>query len=319
MSLPESAPEAIAPAEAAIAPASLASKDGRNGVLAALAAYTLWGFLPLLFRQIEAVGSVMIVAERTVWSLLLLGAILALTGGFAEIRALFADRRRALGTLLSAVLLAGNWLLYVWAVETGQVLEASFGYFINPMVNVAMGMVLLGERQNRLQTISIGIAVLAIAIQAVALGNIPFIALGLALSFGFYGYFRKTAQLGPASGLFAETAMLAPIALGFVIYTFVTSGPGIHADPVSMTLLVLTGPATAIPLLLFAFAVRRLRLTTIGMFQYIAPSLQFLVAIFLFGEHLNGLRLVSFALIWVSLMVFSYDSFRRRGQVAGAA
>ena len=317
MSLPESAPEAIAPAEVA-APSRPAANEGRNGILAALAAYTLWGFLPLLFREVEAAGSVLIVAERTVWSLLLLAGILAFSGGFGEVRALFADRKRALGTLLSAVLLAGNWLLYVWAVETGQVLEASFGYFINPLVNVLMGMILLGERQNRLQTISILIAAVAIGIQAVALGNIPFIALGLALSFGFYGYFRKTAQLGPASGLFAETAMLTPVALGFVIYTIISSGPGVHADPYLMTLLVLTGPATAIPLLLFAFAVRRLRLTTIGMFQYIAPSIQFLVAIFLFGEHLNELRLLSFALIWVSLMVFSYDSFRRRGRLAAA-
>jgi chloramphenicol-sensitive protein RarD len=315
MSLPESAsPEAIAPAEAA--PARHVSNDGRNGVLAALAAYTLWGFLPLLFRAVEAAGSVMIVAERTLWSLLLLAVILAFTGGFAEVRALFADRKRALGTLLSAVLLAGNWLLYVWAVETGQVLEASFGYFINPLVNVLMGMILLGERQNRLQTISILIAVVAIGIQAVGLGSIPFIALGLALSFGFYGYFRKTAQLGPASGLFAETAMLTPLALGYVIYNIMTWGPGIHADPYHMLLMFLTGPATAIPLLLFAFAVRRLRLTTIGMFQYIAPSIQFLLAITLFDEHLNGLRLLSFALIWISLMVFSYDSFRRRAKTS---
>lgn len=315
MSLPESAPEAIAPVEVA-APSHPAANDGRNGILAALAAYTLWGFLPLLFREVEAAGSVLIVAERTCWSLLLLAAILAFSGGFGEVRALFADRKRVLGTLLSAVLLAGNWLLYVWAVETGQVLEASFGYFINPLVNVLMGMILLGERQNRLQTISILIAAVAIGIQAVGLGNIPFIALGLALSFGFYGYFRKTAHLGPAGGLFAETAMLTPAALAFIVYTFVTTGPGVHTDPYLMTMLVLTGPATAIPLLLFAFAVRRLRLTTIGMFQYIAPSIQFLVAIFLFGEHLNGLRLLSFALIWVSLMVFSYDSFRRRGRAA---
>lgn len=315
MSLPESAPAAITPAGGA-GPA--AADDTRNGVLAALTAYFFWGFLPLLFRAIEAAGSVMIVAERIVWSLLLLAGILAFSGGFGEVRALFADRRRVVVTLVSAVLLAGNWMLYVWAVETGQVLEASFGYFINPMVNVAMGMVLLGERQNRLQTISIVIAVVAIAIQAFGLGNIPFVALGLALSFGFYGYFRKTAQVGPASGLFAETVMLAPVALGYVMFNFATMGPGIHGDPLYLTLMILTGPATTIPLLLFTFAVRRLRLTTIGMFQYIAPTIQFLLAIFLFGEHLNGLRLLSFALIWVSLMVFSYDSFRRRGQAATA-
>ena len=309
MSLPEAAPAAIVPPGA-----STTTTDTRNGVIAALVAYFAWGFLPILFRQLDSVGSVAIVAERTLWSLVLLAIILGFMGGFGEVRALLADRKRALVTLLSAVLLAGNWLLYVWAVETGQVLEASFGYFINPLVNVAMGMVLLGERQNRLQTISILIAVVAIGIQAVGLGAIPFVALGLALSFGFYGYFRKTAHLGPANGLFAETLMIAPAALGYVIFDIVSNGVGPHADPYLMTLLVLTGPATAVPLLLFAYAVRRLRLTTIGMFQYIAPSIQFLVAIFLFGEHLNGLRLLSFALIWLSLMVFSYDSFRRRAR-----
>ncbi|MDB5472965.1 MAG: rarD [Devosia sp.] len=313
MSLPEAAPAAIVPP--ALPATSPPDAHGtRNGVIAAILTYTSWGFLPILFRQLDAVGSVTIVAERTVWSLVLLAIILGVMGGFGEIRALLADRRRTLVTLLSAVLLGGNWLLYVWAVETDQVLEASFGYFINPLVNVAMGMVLLGERQNRLQTISIAIAVVAIAIQAVGLGAIPFVALGLALSFGFYGYFRKTAQLGPANGLFAETLMIAPFALSYVIFDMVANGVGAHADPYLMTLLVLTGPATAVPLLLFAYAVRRLRLTTIGMFQYIAPSIQFLVAIFLFGEHLNGLRLVSFGLIWVSLMVFSYDSFRRRSR-----
>ena len=312
MSLPEAAPAAIAPQTAQ--PPEADTADTRKGVVAALLAYVAWGFLPILFRQLDSAGSVLIVAERTLWSLVLLTVILWMGGGFGEIRVLLADRRRALVTLLSAVLLAGNWLLYVWAVETGQVLEASFGYFINPLVNVAMGMILLGERQNRLQTASIVIAVVAIAIQAVGLGAIPFVALGLALSFGFYGYFRKTAQLGPANGLFAETLMIAPAALGYVIFDIVANGAGAHADPTLMILLVLTGPATALPLLLFAYAVRRLRLTTIGMFQYIAPSIQFLVAIFLFGEHLNGLRLLSFALIWLSLAVFSYDSFRRRGR-----
>ena len=316
MSLPETAPEAVAPAVPS-APAADAVET-RNGVIAALAAYLLWGFLPILFRELHAVGSVLIVAERTLWSLLLLAGILWFTRRFGEVKALFADGRKLRMVLIAAVVLALNWLLYVWAVETEQVLEASFGYFINPLVNVAMGMVLLGERQNRMQTIAILIAVVAIAIQAVGLGKVPFIALGLALSFGFFGYFRKTAMLGPASGLFAETVMLAPVALGYVVWSIATSGWGAHADPYLMLLLVFTGPATAVPLLLFAYGVQRLRLTTIGMFQYIAPSLQFLVAILLFGEELNGLRLLSFALIWLSLVVFSWDSFRRRARAVPA-
>lgn len=308
MTLPE---PTVVPSAAAARAVAIDANEPRKGVIAALAAYLAWGFLPLLFRLLEPAGAVLIVAERTLFSLLLLAVIIAFTRGFGEVKALLCDRRRMGVVALSAVLLAGNWLLYVWAVETGQVLEASFGYFINPLVNVAIGMVLLGERQNRLQTIAIAIATVAILIQAWGLGNVPFVALGLALSFGFYGFIRKTAQAGPATGLFAETLVVAPFALAYVAYDMAMRGPGVHADPGMMLLLVLTGPATAIPLLLFAYGVRRLRLTTIGMFQYLAPSIQFLLAITIFGEALNPIRLVSFALIWFSLVIFSWDSFRQ--------
>lgn len=313
MTLPEQAPEMAAPA---VAPATNPNET-RKGVIAALSAYLMWGFLPILFHVLEQAGAVLIVAERTLWSLVLLAIIIAFAGGFAEVRTVLADWRRMRVIALSAVLLVANWLLYVWAVETGQVLEASFGYFINPLVNVAIGMIVLGERQNRLQTVAIIMACIAIVIQAVGLGNIPFIALGLAFSFGFYGFIRKTAQAGPTTGLFAETVVVAPFALGYVAYDLAMNGAGIHAEPGQMLLLMLTGPATAVPLLLFAYGIRRLRLTTIGMFQYLAPSIQFLLAITLFGENLNTLRLLSFGLIWLSLVVFSYDSFRqhRRARV----
>lgn len=313
MTLPEQAPDIAAPARA---PAGVDANETRKGVVAALSAYLLWGFLPILFRLLEEAGALLIVAERTLWSLVLLAIIIAATGGFGEVWRVLTDWRRMRVIALSAVLLVANWLLYVWAVETGQVLEASFGYFINPLVNVAIGMVLLGERQNRLQTLAIGIAVVAILIQAVGLGKVPFIALGLAFSFGFYGFIRKTAQAGPATGLFAETVVVAPLAMGYIAYDLAVHGAGVHADPGLMLLLVATGPATAVPLLLFAYGVRRLRLTTIGMFQYLAPSIQFLVAITLFNEALNPMRLLSFGLIWLSLMVFSYDSFRQRRRVA---
>jgi chloramphenicol-sensitive protein RarD len=308
MTLPEQAPEIAA--SKSVSPTTDPAET-RKGVIAALGAYLFWGFLPILFHVLEA-GSVLIVAERTLWSLVLLAAVIAFAGGFAEVRAVLSDWRRMRVIALSAVLLVGNWLLYVWAVESGQVLEASFGYFINPLVNVAIGMIFLGERQNRLQTLAIAIACVAILIQALGIGQVPFVALGLALSFGFYGFIRKTAKAGPATGLFAETVVVAPFALAYVVFDIATRGLGVHADPGQMLLLALTGPATAVPLLLFAFAVRRLRLTTIGMFQYLAPSIQFLLAITLFGEELNGLRLVSFALIWLSLVVFSYDSFKQR-------
>ncbi|RYE86355.1 MAG: EamA family transporter RarD, partial [Hyphomicrobiales bacterium] len=213
---------------------------------------------------------------------------------------------------ISAVLLASNWLIYIYAVETEQVLEASFGYFINPIINVALGMIFLGERQNRTQTIAIGIAVVALVIQAVGLGRIPVIAISLAVSFALYGYVRKTVPVGSTTGLFVETLLLSPLAIGYLIWSFATQGLGPHADPQTAFFLLLTGPGTAAPLLLFAFAVQRMRFTTIGMLQYIAPSIAFVLAIVVFGEELNVVRIFSFGLIWLSLMVFTLGSVNRR-------
>ncbi|MBI4920236.1 MAG: EamA family transporter RarD [Devosia nanyangense] len=299
-------------------PVNAADRRARAGFGAGLGAYLLWGFLPLLFHFLQAAGSVTVVANRTIWSLFFVGAILVIGRRLPEVAAALKDRRTLRSMLISSVLLAVNWLIYVWAVETGQVLEGSFGYFINPLVNVAIGMVFLGERQSRWQVVAIAVAVVAIAIQWIGIGRVPFIALSLAVSFGFYGFFRKTAKVGSASGLFVETLLLVPLAVGYLIYTFVRDGGiGLHGDPYTMSLLVLTGPATAVPLLLFAFAVQRLRLTTIGMLQYLGPSIQFLLAVFFFSEPLNALRLLSFGLIWVSLVVYSADSYYRRGKAMG--
>lgn len=300
-------------------PSTPADKTLHGGLVAGLAAYLLWGFLPIVFKLLDGVPSATIVADRTIWSLVFVGAILLVSGRTAEIRAALADPATLRSMLISSLLLAGNWLVYVWAVETGQVLEASFGYFINPLVNVAIGMTFLGERQNRWQTIAIAIALVAIVIQAVGIGGVPYIALSLALSFAAYGYFRKTARVSSATGLFVETLLLLPLAGGYLIFTFMRDGGlGPHADSYFMGMLLLTGPATALPLLLFAFAIQRLRLTTIGMLQYLAPSIAFLLAITLFGEALNATRLVSFGLIWLSLVVYTADSYlRRRGRAAG--
>jgi len=291
----------------------------QGGLIAGLAAYILWGFLPIVFKLLDGVPSATIVADRTIWSLVVVGAILLIGGRTAEVRAALSDGATLRSMLISSLLLAANWLVYVWAVETGQLLEASFGYFINPLVNVALGMAFLGERQNRWQTVSIVIAILAIGIQALGIGGVPYIALSLAFSFAGYGYFRKTAKASSATGLFVETLLLLPLAAGYLIFTFVRDGgPGPHADPYFMGMLLLTGPATALPLLLFAFAVQRLRLTTIGMLQYLAPSIAFILAITLFGEQLNPLRLVSFGLIWLSLIVYTVDSYLRRRDRAAA-
>lgn len=286
--------------------------DVRGGVLAALATYVSWGLLPLLFHFLAPIDPVMTVAYRTVWSLVFVTALLGFGGRMAEVRAVLADPRSLRIMFVSALLLGVNWLLFVWAVQNGRVLEASLGYFINPLVNVAIGIVLLGERQNRWQVLAIAIAAVAIVIQGLALGAIPLVSLGLALTFGFYGYFRKTVPVSSTVGLFVETLLLTPIALGFIAFNLASNGLGAAADPAIFVLLIVTGPATAIPLLLFAYAVKQLRMTTIGMFQYISPSLQFLVGVLVFGEHLSGVRLISFGLIWLSLVVFTVDGLRRR-------
>jgi chloramphenicol-sensitive protein RarD len=288
----------------------------RSGLASGLLAYLLWGFLPLLFKLVEHVGALAVVAERTFWSLVVVGVIVFAGRRFGEVRAAFGNWRTVRAMAVSALLLASNWLIYIYSVETGQVLEASFGYFINPIINVAIGMAFLGERQNRMQSIAIAIALVALVIQAVGLGHIPYIALSLAITFAFYGFVRKTAPVASTAGLFVETLLLSPLAIGYLVYGFATQGLGPHADPQTAFLLLLTGPATAAPLLLFSFAIQRLRLTTIGMLQYIAPSIAFILAITVFGEQLNLMRVVSFSLIWLSLIVFTVGSMRRRPVVA---
>lgn len=289
-------------------------KDVRGGVLAALGAYGMWGAFPLFFKLLEGVDAVSIVANRIVFSLIFVGVILYVSRRFGEITVAFRSRRTVITMAISTILLAINWLIFIWAVDAGRVLEVSFGYFINPLVNVAIGMVLLGERQNRMQTIAIAIAVIAVLIQAVGVGGLPWIALSLASSFGFYGFFRKTVDVGSAPGLFVETLLMLPLALGYIGYTIVIGAAAHYADPFTAFNLVLTGPLTAMALIFFAYAARQLRLTAIGMFQYIAPSFHFLSAVFLFGETLTPVGLVSFALIWLSLVIFSYDSWTRRSR-----
>jgi chloramphenicol-sensitive protein RarD len=285
-----------------------------------VATYTLWGFLPILFKSIEGVDSVTIVADRTLFSLVLVGIILLVARRLPEIRAALADGPTRRSMFFSAVLLGANWLIYVYAIDSGQILETSFGYFINPLANVATGMLLLGERLNRLQMLAILVALVAIGIQAVGLNGVPIIALGIAATFAAYGYFRKTAKVSSATGLFVETLLITPFAAAYLAFTFIRDGGvGAHADPTTLGLLVLTGPATAVPLLLFAFAVQRLRMTTIGMLQYIAPSIAFLVAVFLYAEPLNPIRLLSFVLIWVSLAIYTADSLLRRRAVVPEA
>lgn len=288
--------------------------ERRSGGLAALGAYGMWGLFPLIFRLLDAVSPLAVIAHRIVWSFLLVGAILWRGGRFKEVREALSRPETMRGMVASALLLSVNWLVFVWAVHNDRVLEVSFGYFINPLVSVAIGMVLLRERLSRGHAVALAIALAAVAIMATGISGLPLVSLTLAFTFGFYGYFRKTVSVGSAPGLFVETLVLLPLALGYLVFSLVTEGPGPWADPWLLGWLIFTGPATSAALILFAYASKRLKLATLGMFQYIAPSGHFLLAIFAFGEPLNMTQLISFAMIWVSLAVFSLDSLRNRSK-----
>ncbi|MBU1176680.1 MAG: EamA family transporter RarD [Alphaproteobacteria bacterium] len=292
----------------------VADAERRAGVFAALGAYGMWGLFPVLFRLLDAVAPLMVIVHRIVWSFVLVGAILMQRKRLDEVRAALGSPAALRSIAASAVLLAINWLAFVWAVHNDKVLEVSFGYFINPLVSVAIGMALLGERLSRGHAAALVIALVAVAIMATGISGLPLISLTLAFSFGFYGYFRKTVAVGSAPGLFVETMILLPVALAYLVWSVVTEGPGPLADPYLLALLVFTGPATSLALILFAYASKRLKLATIGMFQYVAPSGHFLLAIFAFGEPLGMVQLISFALIWVSLVVFTADSLMHRRQ-----
>jgi len=289
----------------------ITAESQREGLIAALVAYTVWGFFPLMFLQLEGVDPVLIVAHRIVWSLIVVGAILLVRNRLAEVSQALRDPQVLWRLGASTTFVAVNWLTYVWAVVNDRVLETSFGYFLNPLVNVLLGMVLLGERQNRWQWVAIAIAAVAMVLQTIGLNGFPWLAVVIAVTFALYGYMRKSVNVSSAPGLFVETLLLMPLSVGYIIYTIVVDGIGPHGTAHGWFWLIFTGPATSLTLLLFAFGVQRLRLTTIGIIQYIAPSIQFMLAVTLLGETLNEMRLLSFALIWVSLVIFTVDSIRR--------
>ncbi len=297
-----------------VEPAEISSEERRKGATAAIGAYGIWALFPLLFRLLDAVSPLMVIVHRIVWSFLLVGIILWQRHRLKEVREALRVPKTIRSMAISAVLLSVNWLIFVWAVHNDQVLEVSFGYFINPLVSVAIGMVLLGERLSRGHAIALVIAIVAVGIMATGISSLPLVSLGLAFSFGFYGYFRKTAAVGSVPGLFVETMVLMPFALLYLAFSVASEGAGPLADPWLFGWLIFTGPATSVALILFAFGSKRLRLASVGMFQYIAPSGHFLLAIFAFGEPLNTIQLISFALIWLSLGVFTADSLMRTRQ-----
>lgn len=280
------------------------------GVLYAALAYTAWGLFPIYFHQVGNVPALEVVVHRTLWALVFLLGVLLVRRQWAWFAAVLRQPRVLGAFALSALLLSANWLVYVWAVHNQHVLDASLGYFILPLVNVAMGYVFLHERPRPGQWAAVAVAAAGVAWLALQTGRLPWIALALALTFGFYGLLRKVATLGALEGLALETLMLSPLALGVLGY-WAAQGQGVlvQGDAASLGWLMLAGPLTAIPLLLFAAGARRIPFTTLGVLQYISPTLQLLMGVWLFHEPLPGVRLFGFVLIWIALVLYTLESW----------
>jgi chloramphenicol-sensitive protein RarD len=282
--------------------------ETRTGLIAGLGAYCLWGLLPLYLKLLTGIPAPDVLANRIIWSLLLIGVVMVATGGGPRLRAVVMQPRLLMLLLASAILIAINWLIYTWAVLNGHVLDTSLGYFINPLISIVFGVVLLGERLSRVQWLAVGLAAAGVAVIAIANGSLPLVSLGVALSFALYGLVRKFAAVDAVTGLLVETIILTPVALGWLL----SQPEGLFGRPAPTELLLIAGGGlTAVPLLMFGIATRWLKLSTIGLLQYIAPTMVFLLAVFLFGETLTASRLLAFGCIWAGLALYTQSLLSR--------
>lgn len=298
------------------------TEDGTNGAragfLLALGAYLFWGMLvPLYFKAVAGVAAEEVLAHRVVWSAALTAALLAVLGRTRRISATFRDRRVLLYLLASALLIACNWLVFIYAIAAGELLQASLGYYMTPLVSVLLGIAFLGERLTRLQLAAVVIAVLGVANMVGFAGVFPWVSLVLAFSFGIYGGLRKKAPVDGLTGFCVETLIVLPPAVAYLGWLIATGQSTFgHAGLGMDGLLVLSGVVTALPLVLFAEGSKRLRLSTVGFMFYLTPTCQFFLAVFAFDEAFGSARLVTFALIWTAVALYSLDLWRHRRRAA---
>lgn len=281
-----------------------------RGVLYAAGAYILWGFFPIYWKALQHVPATEILSHRMVWSLVLVAILLFLSRQREWIQQVRQDRRIFFFYTTSAALLSINWLTYIWGVNAGFVIETSLGYFINPLVSVLLGVVFLGERLRRGQWTAVLLAFAGVVYLTISYGRLPWIALTLAVSFAFYGLIRKKAPLPSLPALGIETAVLTPIALGYIVWLQATGAGALMSDPSTTVLLMLCGVVTAVPLLLFGAGARRIHLSTIGLLQYLAPTIQFLLGVYLYSEPFSRNRLIGFVMIWLALILYTTDALR---------
>jgi chloramphenicol-sensitive protein RarD len=287
--------------------------ESSRGFVLGAAAYTMWGLFPLYWPLLEPAGAVEILAHRVAWSMVTMVALVLLVRRGPQLRALLANPRTRGILTLAAVVIAVNWGTYIWGVNNGHVVETSLGYFINPLVTVLMGVVLLDERLRRLQWAALGIAALAVVGLTLEYGRPPWVALVLAFSFGSYGLAKKKANAGAVESLTFETMVLAPVAVGYIAFLVATGASEFGPNgPGHVALLVGTGVITAIPLICFGAAATRVSMTTLGLLQYLAPTIQFALGVLVYDEPMPALRWVGFGLVWLALVIFTVESVNHR-------
>ncbi|MFT6193425.1 MAG: chloramphenicol-sensitive protein RarD [Cognaticolwellia sp.] len=285
----------------------------RGGIISAVSAYTMWGIAPLYFKLIDHINADEILVHRVVWSTVLLILVVLLTKRSRNFIATITQPKIVMRLTISATLLAVNWFMFIWAVNNGHLLDASLGYYINPLFSVALGVIFLGERLRPWQLFAVGLAFIGVMIQLFMVGSLPMISLALAATFGTYGLLRKTMPLDSFVGLLIESLMMLPIALIYWLVFLKTSTTNMLDNDMSLNmLLVCTGIVTTAPLLCFSAATKRMTLTALGFFQYIGPSIMFILATFYYQEPLYFAKLITFACIWTALAIFSFDSVKAR-------
>jgi chloramphenicol-sensitive protein RarD len=296
------------------------SGQARRGFVLALSAYFLWGLLPFYMKAVAHLPLAEVIANRILWSLPIAAVALVWLGRTADFKAALRSPRMLGMAGLTATLITINWSIYVWAIAVDRTVETALGYYINPLVSVIVGAVVLGERLDRRQIAAVAMATVAVLVLTIESGRLPWVSLALAFSFAAYGFFRKTLPIGPSQGFLLEVLILAIPALAYLVWLIVTRQDHLTAGNLGdVALLMGCGPVTAVPLLLFAFGAKLLRLSTLGIMQYIAPTIVFLIAVFIFHEPFNRIDAIAFGLIWAALALYSGSMFVGRGRGEGKA
>ncbi|ELR63244.1 Protein rarD [Photobacterium marinum] len=291
------------------------NQETRRGVILALSAYTMWGIAPIYFKTLQTVSPLEILSHRVIWSFFFIAAIIWISKSWGKVRTVLRQPKTLLILVATSLLVGGNWLIFIWAVNNNYMLDASLGYYINPLLNVMLGMLFLGERLRPLQWVAVFFAACGVGVQLLKFGSLPWVALALATSFGLYGLMRKKIRLDAETGLFMETCLLLPLAACYVLFIADSPTSDWATNPMNTNLLLMAaGIVTTVPLLCFTGAATKLRLSTLGFFQYIGPSLMFLLAIIVYGEQFTADKGYTFAFIWGALMLFSFDGIRGHRQ-----